>query len=344
MADKKLLAMAGVAAVLVAAAYVATSGKKGQAPSLSGKSILPSFDVAQLAAIEMDGEKPLALSLGEKGWKVDSLYGYPADISKIRENVLKLKDLKVGQVANSVKIEKPVTVGLKDKEGKTLASVSLGAQHFRKAMGQQAMFGGGSFPDGRYVLFGGKTVLVKDSLSSFDGDPKKWVDTRIASVPASEVEKVSCFAGKENVVLRRDAESWKIDGLKAADEIDSSKLYGVDSVLSYLDFTDIADPSKISSYGFATGAVYVASLKNGISYMANVGDSAGDGKYFRISATFKPAGTNAVENAKLEKIVKEFNAKAANWVYVISSYSAGSMSKKYGDFVKAKDPPKEEKK
>jgi hypothetical protein len=342
MVDKKLLIMGAVAAVLAGTAYITTSNKKVSSPSLAGKSILPSFNVADLSTIEIGGDKPLSLSLGDKGWKVDTLFGYPADISKIRENILKLKDLKVGQVANGMKIEKPVLVDLQDKNGKSLASLSLGSKHMRKATGQAAMFGGGSFPDGRYVLFKDKTVLVNDSLSGFDGDPKSWVDTSIVSVPASEVEKVSYFAGSSYAVLTRDGTSWKLDGLSDKEELDSSKLYGVDSVLSHLNFTDIASSSKAETYGFSTGAVYAATLKNGISYMANIGNASGDGKYMRISSSFKPMGTNVVENAKLEKAVKDFNAKVGNWVFVVSSYSASSMSKKRSDFVKAKEAPGKE--
>lgn len=342
MADKKLLIMAGVAAVLAVAAYMTTSGRKVGSPSLSGKSILPSFNISELSSIEIGGEKPLSLSLGDRGWKVDTLHGYPADVAKIRENVLRLKDLKVGQVANGMKIEKPALVDLQDKNGKSLASVSLGSQHMRKATGQAAMFGGGSFPDGRYILFKDKVVLVKDPLSAFNGDLKNWVDTGIVSVPASDVSKVSYFTGDSNAVLTRDGTNWKLDGLGEKEELDSSKLYGVDSALSHLDFTDVADSTKAETYGFTTGAVYAVSLKNGVSYMANVGDKTGDGRYFRISSSFKAAGTNSVENAKLEKSVKDFNAKVGSWVYVVSGYSADSMSKKRADFVKAKEPPKKE--
>jgi hypothetical protein len=342
MVDKKILIMAGVAAVLVGAAYVTTSSKKVGSPSLNGKAVLSSFDIADLARIEIGGDKPLSLSLRDNGWKVDSLYGYPADITKIRENILKLKDLKVGQVANGMKIEKPTLVDLQDKNGKSLAAVSLGAQHTRKATGQAAMFGGGSYPDGRYVLYKDKTVLVKDSLTAFDGDAKNWVDTSIVSVPASDVVKASYFIDNANVVLTREGSSWKINGLSDKEEIDTSKLYGVDSALSHLNFTTVADSSKADSYGFSTGVVYAATLKNGVSYMANIGNASNDGRYFRISSSFKASGTNVVENAKIEKSVKDFNAKVGSWVFVIPGYSADSMSKKRSDFVKVKEEPKKD--
>ena len=342
MADKKLLIMSAAAAVLAVAAYVTTSGRKVSSSSLTGKRVLASFDVKDLASIKIGGEKPLSLSLGENGWKADTLYGYPADIAKIRGNILKLKDLKVGQLASGIKIEKPVLVDLQDKNGKSLAGVSLGPQHKRKATGQAAMFGGGSYPDGRYILFKDKTVLVKDPLSSFDGDARNWIDTGIVSFLASDVVKISCFAKGSAAVLSREGESWKLDKLKENEEVDTSKLYGIDSALSHLDFSDIADPSKVEAYGFATGAVYVAELKNGVSYMANIGNAVGEGRYFRISSSFKALNAESVENSKLEKSVKDFNMKRGNWVYIVSKYSAESMMKTYSDFVKVKEPPKKD--
>jgi len=109
-------------------------------------------------------------------------------VAKIRENLLKLQDLKVGQLATGKAITSPTVVALKDAKGAALASVALGDTHMAKPKGQMAQFGGGGYPDGRYVLFDGKTpVLVKDALEAFDGDPKKWIDTRICAVFASPI-------------------------------------------------------------------------------------------------------------------------------------------------------------
>ena len=44
----------------------------------------------------------------------------------------------------------------------------------------------------------------------------------------------------------------------------------------------------------------------------------------------------------LEKAVKEFNEKTGKWTYLISSYSADSMSKARKDLVKAKEEPKKD--
>ena len=62
----------------------------------------------------------------------------------------------------------------------------------------------------------------------------------------------------------------------------------------------------------------------------------------KLSASFKAVGTNATENATLEKAVKDFNEKTGKWAFSISSYSADNMSKTRKDLVKAKEEPKKD--
>ena len=344
MTSKNLILLAGAAVVLGGAAWWLNSGKKMSSPSLAGKKILPAFNVADVAAIDVGGKVKLAA--GATGWTVASLYNYPADITKIRENLLKLQELKVGQVANGRKIEKPSVVDIQDAKGKSLAALPMGETHQKTATGQMAMYGGGSYPDGRYVVYADKVVLVKETLDAFDGDPKKWVDARIASVPSADVASVTFEKGKEKVELTRKDGKWELKGLGPKEELDTSKTYSLDSALAYLDFASVADPSKEATYGFATGAVYTATLKNGIVYKATVGNKSGSDSYVKLSASYTPSSTNTnkAEIAANEKTVREFNAKTGKWIYTISSYSADNLSKARKDLVKAKEEPKKDEK
>ena len=343
MTNKNLVILAAAAAVLGGAAYFCNSGRKIKSSNLNGKPVLPAFDVSEVAKVDVGGKVTLAAT--DSGWVIDSLYGYPADVTKIRENLLKLKDLTVGQTARGQKIESGTKVDLKNAKGAVLASVTLGEQHMSKPRGQAAQFGGGGYPDGRYVKFGDGVVLVKDSLDAFDGDPKKWCESRICSVPSADVKEVSYTKGGETVKLTRKDSTWSLEGLGAKEELDTSKTYSLDSALSYLDFNNVADPKKPEAeFGFATGSVYAVSLKNGQSYTAKIGNASGADRYFKVSAAFAPVGTNATENATLEKAVRDFNAKVGKWTYLISSYSADSMSKSRKDLVKAKEEPKKDEK
>lgn len=322
MTTKNLAILAGAAVVLGGAAYFLSSGSKPAAAKLNGAKILPNLDVPAVAAIEI-GDK-LKLAAGEKGWTVASSFGYPADREKIAENVLKLAELKVGQVARGRKIGAETKVVLKDAAGKELAALALGDKHMGKPRGQAAMYGG-SYPDGRYAAFRGETVLVTDALDAFDGDMKKWCSTRIASIPSADVKKVVYAHGTESFELAKDTNGvWQVAGLKADEELDTTKTYSVDSALSYLDLASVADPKLTEAeLGFKTGFVYTVTVKEGsntVTHVARVGNVAkgGSDRYFKLDD--------------------------GKWTFTISSYSAENMMKKRADLIKQKEKPKAEEK
>ena len=319
MKTKNLTLLLGAAVVLGGAAFLLQRGSRPAAAQLNGKSVLPGLRVADVARVEV-GDGRLVLAASADGWKVESLHGYPADREKIAENLLKLAELKVGQVARGRALGAETKVTLKDAAGKTLAALALGDKHVKKATGQAAMYGGG-YPDGRYVAFQGETVLVKDTLDAFDGDVKSWCSTRIASVPSDQVTAVSFAHGGETVELTKGTNDvWTLKGLTDKEELDASKTYSLDSALSYLDFTSVADPKLTEAeLGFATGFVYTATLKDGtnvVTRTATVGNAVKDGtdRYVRLDD--------------------------GKWVYTVSSYAAGSMMKTRADLVKAKEDPK----
>ena len=306
MTTKNLVILGAAAVVLGGAAWYCNSGRAVRAPSIVGEKILPSFDVAD-----------------DKGWKLQSLYGYPADVTKIRENLLKLTELKVGQVANGKKLASPATVDIQNAAGKSLAALPLGETHTSKPKGQAAMYGGGGYPDGRYLAFEGETVLVKDTLDAFDGDAKKWCNPRIASIPSSDVMAVKFAHGGATVALEKGTNStWVLKGLGPKEELDTSKTYSLDSALSYLDFSSIADPKLTEAVlGFSTGYFYTVTMMDGsntVTHVATIGNKVKDGsdRYFKLDD--------------------------GKWVFTISSYSAESMMKARKDLVKAKEEPKKD--
>ena len=319
MKTKNLVILAVVALVLGCAAYFLKSGSRPAAAKLNGKSILPGLSVADVARVEVGGK--LALAASTDGWKVETLHGYPADREKIAENLMKLAELKVGQVVRGRKLGAESKVTLKDAAGKALAELTLGDKHEKKASGQAAMYGGGGYPDGRYVAFGGETVLVKDTLDAFDGDVKQWCNTRIASISSSDVKTVKYAHGGETVELEKGTNStWVLKGLGPKEELDTSKTYSLDSALSYLDFNAVADPKLTEAeLGFSTGYVYTVTVKEGtntVTHVARVGNKVkgGSDRYFKLDD--------------------------GKWVFAISTYSAENMMKTRKDLVKAKEEPK----
>jgi hypothetical protein len=168
MNNKKLIVMVIAAVVLGGAAYVLSSGSKPAGAKLNGQAIFPKLELANVRSVELGDT--LKLASGEKGWAAASYHGYPVDHAKLTESLLKLTELKVGQVARGTKLEKSADLVLRDGAGAELARLSLGEKHAK-------------WGRGRYASFGGETVLVSDSLDAFDGDGKSFVETKIVDTP-----------------------------------------------------------------------------------------------------------------------------------------------------------------
>lgn len=303
MTTKSLVVLGAVAVILGGAAYCLNRGTKGSSPKLNGKAIAPSLKLAEVAKIEI-GDK-LRLAAGDQGWTVESLYGYPADRAKIAENLLKLSELKVGQVVRGKRLEATTPVVLRDAAGKELLQLPLGEKHAK-------------WGHGRYANFAGETVLVADALEAFDGEARSWCDTRIASIPSAEVKAVSFRHGDALVELEKGTNStWTLKGLAATEELDSSKTYSLGSALSALDFSSIADPQLAEAeLGLATGYVYTVAYavgSNVVTRVATVGNvvKGGSDRYFKLDGD--------------------------EWTYTISSYAAEAMMKSRQDLVKTKE-------
>ena len=168
MTTRQLAVLVCAAAVLGGAAYLLSDRAKPSGAMLNGKAIFPKIEMSEVARVEL-GDK-LKLAAGDRGWVVETYHNYPADRAKLAENLLKLTELKVGQVARGKKLENPDTLVLKDGAGKELASLPLGEKHAK-------------WGHGRYAAFAGETVLVSDPLDAFGADGKAWVETKIVDTP-----------------------------------------------------------------------------------------------------------------------------------------------------------------
>lgn len=168
MTTKQISVLAVAAVILVGAAIMLSSGSKPSGAKLNGREIFPKLDLSAVARVEL-GDK-LKLAAGDEGWVVETFHGYPADHAKLTENLLKLSELKVGQVARGKKLESPDTLVLRDAAGKELASLPLGERHAK-------------WGHGRYATFAGETVLVSDTLDAFADNGKVWVETKIVDKP-----------------------------------------------------------------------------------------------------------------------------------------------------------------
>lgn len=345
MTNKKLISMGAIAIVLGGMAYITSSRNKVATPTLVGQPVIKNLSLSEVKQVEISGEKPITLTSGDNGWVISSLYNFPADITKIRENLLKLTDLKIGHVATGKSLDSPTLVDLQGEGGRSITTVRLGEKHFREnAANPMAQFGSSSYPDGRYISAGNNddVYLVNDTMDPFDGDPRNWCDTKITSIQATDIKAIHMTSDDDTMQFDRTDGKLTMRGLGEKEEFDSSKSWTVEGALGHLNFNNIADPALTNEeIGINTGAVYTVMLNSGEVYTAKIGNQLPDtsDRYLRINASFNPVGTNEVENAATTAKVEEFNANTGKWIFTIPSYNADNMRKKRADLVKPKEEP-----
>ena len=99
MKGKNLLILIVVAAVLVGLAVSSSRKQSRPVSNLIGTKLfseLPVNDVERI--VVKSGSSTVEVVRAESEWVLPSRYGYPANFSKIRDALLKLADMKIGQV------------------------------------------------------------------------------------------------------------------------------------------------------------------------------------------------------------------------------------------------------
>ena len=208
MKVKNLIILLVLAVILIGLAVLSSRDKSRSATNVIGTLILPDLPVNDVEKLVVSSSSDtLTVAKVEQVWVVPQKFNYPADFTKIRDVLLKLSELKIGQVIHVDESQRPnlkmtapgdpvaldetgTLMELFGKENNKLASLLMGATHSRQSRGPQS-FGG--YPDGRYVSSDdGKNVyLTSETLNEISTEIKDWLDTDLINVPSSEIKDIT---------------------------------------------------------------------------------------------------------------------------------------------------------
>jgi len=393
MKGKNLFVLVVVAALLVGLAYWTSRSKERHVAASDeiGKYVLPSLQGAdalnKMAKIVVEsGSSTITVAKVDDVWCVPAKHGYPVDNAKLREFVLALADLKVGQVVpadgkqmEALNLLPPkgdgkgagTVVKFCDKGDAVLASLVVGKERTKKTAGD--MPGYDSYPDGRFVAADGKPYLVRDTLRSIPESERSLLDEEIVSVGANDVVELTVRnKDAQGLTLKRlmGMGPLTVENVATNEEMNVSKVDSLASVLSYMTFSDVANPKIADAEtGFGKGTNYVAKTKDGRLYMMRVGGhpAGSEDRYIQIKSIYEPpadpdggADAKAKADAKgaektsdearkrkeeREKItaqVREFNERVSRWIYLVKPYKVECLTVSRADVVKVKEEPKKE--
>jgi hypothetical protein len=197
MKAKTLYSLIAAALIALLAAWWVSSGQK-PASETAGKTaqLLPGFrdQVNDVSAITLTGpeNKVLAtLKRGSAGWGIAEKSGYPADLARLREFLLKLADADVleQKTANPKLYSTLGVTDVKDKDaGGVLVVLEGQKQPVRLVIGNFNGGGGG----GTFVRRDGEaqTLLVKGNLS-VEKSAAGWEKKDLADIAAARLKQVT---------------------------------------------------------------------------------------------------------------------------------------------------------
>ena len=159
-----------------------------------GGKVFKEFPLNDIAAITIKtASNEVEVAKSGDIWTVSSRGNYPANfdtISALLRKVWELKELRKVQVGASqlagLELIEPgkgqgsgTLLVFKDAKGSEVHSLLLGKQHMQEGAANGSPFGGGgSYPDGRYVMPDGQTdgiALVQEPFSDVRTSPADWL-------------------------------------------------------------------------------------------------------------------------------------------------------------------------
>jgi hypothetical protein len=322
-----------------------------------GHKLLKDFQVNDVAAIHIKGESDLVLARKDDGWQVQERDNYPANLSQIKELLLKMSDMKVAQTdpigasqLARMHLEEPgkgadsaVLLEFKNAQGQTMQSIRLGKKHTHQSERRSPMpFGDEGFADGRYVMLGGdtKTVLtLPDPLNSVDPKCAEWLDKDFFKVEKPRTIAFASTNASNSWTLARASESapWELEQPKAGEVLDSNKVSSLASTLSYPSFVDVVTNAAPEKTGLDKPLVLTIETFDHFTYTLKIGHKTENEYNMTLAVAGDiPTARTAGKDEKPEdkaKLDKEFQDKIkplqerlkkekalAKWTYLVNTW------------------------
>lgn len=321
--NKKHIGIFLAVTVLVAIAAVVAVNKQESAvvASHAGDHLFPGLeakvnDVTKIEVLKGDGR--ITIARGDNDWQIVEKNNYPADLSKIKETVMKIAafttiEAKTKMPENFAKlnVEDPakedansIQVSLKDSADKELASVIVG----RMETGSFATVG----QDKTYVRKANddQVWLVKGGLVVSD-EAVDWVTEEIVNINSSRVKQVAItHTDGKQVIIQKDKPGegdYVIVNLPKGKDVRTQT--ALSQVARSMETLRMLDVQKAEGFEFPEDKTMTTELQtfDGLVISAKTVKQAGD-YYSNFSARFDPALRPAEEPATSEEANKEGEA------------------------------------
>jgi len=277
-----------------------------------GRTLFKDLKAADIASIRITEPKAaLTVQRKDERWVIAERGDFPADLSRVREFVLKAIGLKVGQSeplgekdrarlnldASGTRIE------FKDSGDRSLGVLIVGRKHFKREVENPDR----AIPDGRFVGLPGEAgiaYLVADPLTQASAKTAEWIDRS-----SFQVEKVKTLEVRHpdgagyRIERRADNADWKLAGARPGEKLDIPRANAASYSLQLLELADVAPrdaATNAAMSGLDKPIRIDATTLEGAAYAIKVGKLAGDSYYVTFTASGVKPDAKDAERVKIQ--------------------------------------------
>jgi hypothetical protein len=343
--------------IMAGAALVVQQRERATTPAGQlGQPLLKNLKAAEIAAISIR-EPKATLTLERKGerWSIAERNGFPADLDRVTELVIKAIGLRVGQseplgekdrarleLAEPGKDGAGTLVEFRGADGKPLAQLLVGRKYFKREPENPARAPG----DGRYVLLPEEPKSVytlSDPLALATAKTATWISKEGVAIERVKSLEVALADGETWKIERdTDGPDWKLAGAKANEKLETTKANAASYSLNGLSIEDIAASGKPEDHGLDKPAVVTADTFDGLTYTLRVGKLA-DEKYpvqvqveGALIGSDKPEQKSADKNAGKDPDRLERERALKDFVLLIQKSRLADTLKKRSELLEQK--------
>ena len=273
-----------------------------------GRTLFKDLKAADIATIRIvEPNATLTVQRKDERWVIAERGDFPADLSKVREFVLKTIGLKVGQSeplgdkdrARLNLDESGTRVEFKNSEDKSIGVLVVGRKYFKREVENPEK----AIPDGRFVVLPGEAgiaFLVADPLTQATIKTAEWIDRS-----SFQVEKVKTLevrypdGGGYRIERAADNADWKLVGARPGEKLDTPRANAASYSLQLLELADVA-PKDAKDTGLDKPISVDATTLDGASYAIKVGKLAGDNYYVTFTASGVKPDAKDAERVKIQ--------------------------------------------
>jgi hypothetical protein len=367
MKSRTLIGLLAALAVLTALAIAVSLSQRP--PGGAGELLVPELkaqlnDINKIVVLTAGKKVAATLERRQDRWVVAERNGYPADLGKIRSNLIALAEARiVEEKTSNPELYNKLGVDDIDKEAASGAQLDLAAGDKTTSViiGQTGVGGG----DRAYVrLAGAATSWMVSGKFDLAREAADWLDRSIIDVASTRVQAVTITHPQGNPLrvdkATREAVNFDVQNVPAGRELSFATVgNSIGGALADLTLDNVVpaegfDPGEIKPVvarfeTFDGLVVEVTSWKTaeGLRFrFAAQADQALAERFAAAPAAEKPAAPEKADDAAkkspgfdaVKTEAERLNARLAPWIYTLADFKAEQFTRRLDDLLQPAPP------